>query len=196
MEALSTGSLKKILIWAAVVAVICGAGFKIRDFIKARELEKDFRDVVIWHIFYPEDHRFTVQFPAKPEQGSRSFVTPQGRINVMMYASGSDEAEYLVASNDFPPGALTGKTTNRVLDNERDRLLKLLHAGLINEITVFSKGQYQGRQITVKLKTNRVVTCQIILKDDRIYHLLMTARGEKPLEQERERFFDSFAILR
>jgi len=148
-----------------------------------------------WKTFVSSDKSFTVEFPTEPSRGCDIVNTPNGKVKLIEYMSKSKGILYAVMYGDYPGSALSGLTSEQMLDNARNGAIENVQGKLLSEISI-SKNGYPGREITVKAEPNMVLTAQIILKDNRFYQLVVITPSDKLFTSQRKEFFDSFKILR
>jgi hypothetical protein len=148
-----------------------------------------------WKTFVADDKSFTVQFPTEPNRKSHIVNAPSGKVELIQYMSKNKDIPYAVMYADYPHNALVGLTSDQLLDNARNGAVENVQGKLLCEV-VISKANYPGREITVKVEPNTVLTAQIILKDNRVYQLLVVTPSDKLFTSQRREFFNSFEILR
>jgi hypothetical protein len=149
-----------------------------------------------WKTFVSNDKKFTTQFPTEPDLKPVIFVnTPAGNVELLQYISKVNDIQYEVAYGDFPSNAFIGMTSVQQLDNARNGAVENVQGKLLNEL-IISKGNYPGREITVKVEPNIVLTEQIILNNNRLYQIIVIAPGDKLFIAKRSEFFNSFKILK
>lgn len=148
-----------------------------------------------WKTFASDDKRFTVQFPAEPHRETDIVNTPSGRVELIQYMSKNEDILYAVMYGDYPGNALVGMSSDQLLDNARNGAVENIQGKLLSELIIL-KGNYPGREITVKVEPSTVLTAQIILKDNRVYQVMVVTPSDKLFVSQRREFFNSFEILR
>lgn len=147
-----------------------------------------------WNKFVSPDNRFSVLFPTPPNRESDIVNTPHGKAELVQYMSKSGDILYAVMHGDYPAKGLVGKTTEELLNNARDGAKENVQGKILCETIIF-KGGYSGREITMKVQPNLVLTAQVFLKGNRIYQVMVVAPSEKLFVSHRRQFFESFEIL-
>jgi hypothetical protein len=148
-----------------------------------------------WKLFIPDDKRFSARFPSDPNRESGIVNAPDGRIEFIQYMSKVRDILYTVSYGDYPNNALKGLSSEQLLDNARNGAVENVQGKLLSE-TIISKGNYPGREITVKVEPNSVITAQIVLNDNRLYSLMVVTPADQLFTSHRREFFDSFSILK
>jgi hypothetical protein len=148
-----------------------------------------------WKRFVPNDNRFAIHFPTQPSRKSEIVNTPDGKVELIQYMSKKGDVLYAVMYGDYPIKALSGITSEQLLDNARNGAAENVQGRILSEI-VISKESCPGREFTIKVEPNTRVTSQIVLKDNRIYQIVVVTPSDKLFTSERRQFFDSFDILR
>ena len=148
-----------------------------------------------WERFVSNDNQFAILFPTKPNRESDIVNTPYGKVELIQYMSKTGDVLYAVAYGDYPIKALTEKNPEQLLDNARNGFVENVQGNLLSEI-VISKGNYLGREIAVKVKPDTIMTVQIVLKENRLYQVIVVTNSDKLFTSQRKEFFESFEILR
>ena len=148
-----------------------------------------------WNKFVSPDNQFSVNFPTHPIRESNIVNTPDGKAELVQYMSKNDDVLYAVMYGDYPAKGLIGKTQDQLLDNARDGAVNNVQGKILNE-TIISKGGYPCREFAVKVEPNSVVTAQIVLKNNRIYQVMVVAPSDKLFTSQRRQFLDSFELLK
>jgi len=146
-----------------------------------------------WETFVSDDRSFTIQFPTEPIQEYDIVNTPNGEIKVIEYISKSKGILYAVMYGDCPNNALSGLTSEQILDVIKNHGIENVRDKVLSEVSI-SKAGYPGREISVRVEPNIVLNTQIILKDNRFYQLLVITPSDKLLNSQVRKFFDSFKI--
>lgn len=148
-----------------------------------------------WKIFVSDDKQFSVQFPTGPNRESDIVNTPSGKVELIQYMSKNKDILYAAMYGDYRSNTFIGMTSEQILDNARNGAVENVQGKLLSEVTI-SKGHCPGREITVKVQPNTVLTAQIILKDNRVYQVMVVTPSDKLFTSQRREFFNSFEILR
>ena len=149
-----------------------------------------------WKTFISDDKRFTAQFPIEPNREPNIVVNaPGGKVELIQYMSKSKDILYAVTYGDFPSKSFVGMSSEQILDNSRNGEVANVQGKLLSE-TIISVGNCPGREITVKVEPSTVITAQIILKDNRVYQVVVVSPSDKLFISQRREFFNSFKILR
>src|ERR1700722_3977663 len=122
-----------------------------------------------WLKYASPDHQFTVIFPALPEEKQKSQESPQGEIQVHIYAS-EDNAHngYSVAGYDFPaiqdPKMLLAKIEEGMIKGQD---------ATVDSYKPIQVGDYSGTEFifTAGGKANFSGRCKLILVGQRAYAL-------------------------
>jgi len=146
-----------------------------------------------WKTFVSFDKSFTVEFPTEPSRGCDIVNTPNGKIKIIEYISKSKGILYAVMYGDYPGSALSGLTPEQILDVIKNHAIENVREKVLSEVSI-SKAGYPGREITVRVEPNMVLSTQIILKDNRFYQLLVITPRDKLFTSQIRRFFGSFKI--
>jgi hypothetical protein len=163
--------------------------------LQTSNVPKSSNQVALWKTFVSNDKAFTVHFPTEPNRESDVLNPPSGKVELIQYTSKHKDILYAVMYGDYSSNALVGMTSEQLLDNARNGAVENVQGKLLSEV-IISKGNYPGREITVKVEPNTVLTAQIILKENRVYQLLVVTPSDKLFTSQRREFFDSFKILR
>jgi len=163
--------------------------------LQTSNVPKSSNQVALWKTFVSNDKAFTVHFPTEPNRESDVLNPPSGKVELIQYTSKHKDILYAVMYGDYSSNALVGITSEQLLDNARNGAVENVQGKLLSEV-IISKGNYPGREITVKVEPNTVLTAQIILKENRVYQLLVVTPSDKLFTSQRREFFDSFKILR
>ena len=163
--------------------------------VQTTNVPKSSNQATRWKTFVSDDKGFTFQFPTEPNRESDIVNAPSGKVELIQYMSKHKDILYTVMYGDYPNNALVGMTSEQLLDNARNGAVENVQGKLLSEV-VISKANYPGREITVKVEPNTVLTAQIILKDNRVYQLLVVTPSDKLFTSQRREFFNSFEILR
>jgi hypothetical protein len=147
-----------------------------------------------WNKFVSPENQFSVHFPTHPSCESDIVNTPDGKAELVQYTSKSGDVLYAVMYGDYPVKGFAGKTQEQLLNNARDGAAENVQGKILSE-TIISKRGCSGREITMKVEPNSVITSQIVLKNNRIYQVIVVAPSEKLFVSQRRKFFDSFEIL-
>ncbi len=148
-----------------------------------------------WKKFILGDNQFAVNFPTEPNRESQIVNTPNGKVELIQYMSKKGDILYAVMYGDYPSKALVGMTSEQLLDNGRDGAVENVQGKLLSEV-IISKGIHPGREITVKVEPGNIFSAQIVLKDNRVYQIMVVTRGDKLFTSMRREFFESFQILK
>ena len=163
--------------------------------VQTTNVSRSSNQLAQWKTFVADDKSFTVQFPTEPNRESDIVNAPSGKVELIQYMSKNKDILYSVMYGDYPGNALVGLTSDQLLDNARNGAVGNVQGKLLSEV-IISKANYPGREITVKVEPDTVLSAQIILKDNRVYQLLVVTPSDKLFTSQRREFFNSFEILR
>ncbi|MCX5830569.1 MAG: hypothetical protein NT140_01515 [Deltaproteobacteria bacterium] len=186
---------KYIGLWLLGFLVFHFIGTAIMRFKVDNTSSKSSKQAAEWKTFVPDDKRFTAQFPTDPSREPNIVVNaPGGKVELIQYMSKSKDTLYAVTYGDFPSKAFIGRSSEQILDNARNGCAANLQGKITSEV-IISLGNYPGREITIKVEPNTVVTAQIVLKNNRIYQVMVVSPSDKLFTSQRKEFFNSFKIL-
>ena len=134
--------------------------------VQTTHVPKSSNQAARWKTFLSDDKGFAVQFPTEPNRETDIVNAPSGRVELIQYMSKHKDIVYAVMYVDYTSNALIGMTPEQLLDNARNGAVENVQGKLLSEV-IISKANYPGREITVKVEPNTVLTAQIILKDNR-----------------------------
>lgn len=147
--------------------------------------------------FKPKDGRFEVHFPGKPKEATQTARTPIGDLKVYTatYATAGGNV-YLVSYTDFPAAAVSAGP-DKLVDGAR-----VGHVGkdgkLVAEKTIeVGKGSAKaaGRELVIdKGKTQTRV--RLVLKDHRLYQVVVVGTGKFVTGEDATEFLNSFDFTR
>lgn len=147
-----------------------------------------------WLKYAGPDHKFTVMLPSFPTVKEKSDQSPQGEMQVHIYASQKDASTgYSVACYDFPP--IHGDPKMFLA-----RLEEVFIKGQDAKVTSYKPiqvGDYYGTQFEFVAggQANYSGTCRLILVGQRAYALAVVHLNAVPQPADCDAFFDSLAIL-
>lgn len=185
---------KLIALWLLGFLLVHAIGTVMLE-VQTTSVPTSSNHAVSWKTFVSDDKDFTVQFPTEPNRKTHIVNAPYGKVKLIQYMSKHEDIVYAVAYGDYRSNAFVGMTSEQRLDNARNGFVEGLQGKLLSEL-IISKANYPGREITVKVEPNTVLTAQIILKDNRLYQVLVGTPSDKLFTAQRTKFFNSFEILR
>jgi len=186
---------KYIGCWLLGFFVFHALGTAMHEIETRKATERPFIQSSGWKRFVSEDKLFAIRFPMRPSRESDILNTANGKVELIQYRAKKGDIFYAVIYADYPLRVLSGMTSEQLLDNSRNGIVENVQGRILSEI-VISKGSYPGREFTMKVEPNTIVTSQIVRKDNRMYQIMIVTSGEKLFTSERRQFFDSFEILR
>ena len=185
--------LKCIGLWLLGFLVIYAVGTVMLN-VQTANVPKSSNQAARWKTFVSDDKAFTVHFPTEPNRESDIVNAPSGKVELIQYISKHKDILYAVMYGDYTSNAFVGMTSEQLLDNGRDGAVENVQGKLLSEV-IISKANYPGREITIKVEPNLVLTAQIILKENRLYQLMVVTPSDKLFTSQRREFFNSFEIL-
>ena len=117
--------------------------------LQTSNVPKSSNQVALWKTFVSNDKAFTVHFPTEPNRESDVLNPPSGKVELIQYTSKHKDILYAVMYGDYSSNALVGMTSEQLLDNARNGAVENVQGKLLSEV-IISKGNYPGREITVK----------------------------------------------
>ncbi len=186
---------KHIGLWLVGFFIFHTIGIAINKVETNNKLGKSLIQTTQWNRFVSPDNQFSVNFPTHPSHESDIVNTPDGKVELVQYMSKNSEVLYAVMYGDYPAKGITGKTQDQLLNNARDGAVNNVQGKLLSE-TIISKEGYPSREFAFKVEPNSVVTAQIVLKNNRIYQVMVVAPSDMLFTSQKRQFFDSFELLK
>jgi len=155
-----------------------------------------------WYVF--ESAKFEIYFPNKPESDTTTSQTPNGNTisYVHMYQSPENSSDsnliYVITVIDFPPQFLQARNTPnfevKFFDGLIDAALKTVNGRLISE-KPWSYKNYPGREIIISYQEDQaIIKTRILVVEDKSYAIQTMAYKGKEINQNAERFFNTFKL--
>jgi hypothetical protein len=141
--------------------------------------------------FRSDEGRFTVLMPGKPELQNQ--VTPVGKINMVMYMAGTNNASCAVAYADYPAQLIDSTDPQKMLEGAKNGALKNIKGRLISETSIDFHG-LPAKEVRIEIQNKAFATARFILASPRFYEIMFIASEDKGHEQDITKFFDSFTI--
>lgn len=153
---------------------------------------------VEWKTFAPEKEGFSVLMPGTPKKEEDPPIpTDYGQVKSYSYMAMSGAGIFGVSYSDYPV-SITQVDAKKVLDGERDRILKGSKLKLISEKDVVS-GDTTGRELQLETPEGMVSKGRLYLAKQRLFQVMVVtskARAEVPeAQQDASKFLDSFQLL-
>jgi hypothetical protein len=150
-----------------------------------------------WISFTPDDKRFTVQLPTKPELESQVTPTAGGAMKFDVYsASGPFGVLYQVGFADFPKHLVAQNQPGQMLTNAQQGAVSKLAGTVVTERQLRVQG-YPAREFSMRV-TNQGLSLgywgRLLLVGARLYQLQVLGLKAQAEPSKRERFFDSFKV--
>jgi hypothetical protein len=186
---------KHISLWLLGFFIFHTIGIAINKIDTNNNPDKSLSQTTEWNKFVSPDDQFSVNFPTHPKRESDIVNTPDGKAELIQYMSKKGNILYAVMYGDYPAKGIIGKSQDELLNNARDGAVNNVQGKILSE-TIISKEGYPGREFAVKVEPNSVVTAQIVLRNNRIYQVMVVAPSDELFTSKRRQFLDSFEMLK
>jgi hypothetical protein len=148
-----------------------------------------------WEEFVSKEWCFRAVMPPGVSQEQRTVEGPEEQVEVHSFNASFNDALFVVAIYDYPAGSPRIATEEERINRGRD-LLRENSQGDLKRDDVISQNGLSGREQIVHTPLKGVaMRSRTFWKQNRMYHLLITAPGREVLGKEVDLFLDSFALL-
>jgi hypothetical protein len=148
-----------------------------------------------WEKYTSPEHTFVAMFPARPEEKQKTDQTPQGEMQVHVFASqDSQKSEgYSVAYYDFPPI----RQDPKIFLARLEQIIITDQSAKVTSYKPIQVGNYPGTEFgfTAGGKANYSGKCRLIQVGQRTYALMVVYLAVGPTPGDVDAFFGSLSIL-
>ena len=142
--------------------------------------------------------KYSVKFPGEPKVSTKKTRSDLGelKITIATYAMADGNA-YMVSHTDFPAAATRPENRGTLYDGVRDGI-KGRDGKVVSEKEIeFGPDKLPGREVVVdKGKGKQRVKFRVILRDDRLYQVLVTGTTEFAGGKDATRFLESLELTK
>jgi hypothetical protein len=149
-------------------------------------------------VYSSEEGKYSVKFPGEPKVSTKKTRSDLGELKVVIatYATADGNA-YMVSYTDFPAAATKPENRGTLYDGVRDGV-KGRDGKLVSEKEIeFGPDKLPGREVVVdKGKGKQRVKFRVVLRDDRLYQVLVTGTTEFVGGKDATRFLESLELTK
>jgi hypothetical protein len=152
-----------------------------------------------WEEFVSEDGNFIVLLPGIPETDSESTQTQAGTIQRQSFfiEDNGGRTTYLVMYLDYPPDIVEMAGSDQILESIRDDLM-VTYRGTVNNEKLVLLDDTSGREFDFEGRWHNSLIfghVRTFWIDQRLYMLMALGTEEGVVEEDIDKFFDSFEYL-
>ncbi len=144
-----------------------------------------------WRTYTSEEGKFSVLLPGQPETGTRPVGVDWPTAAAHVINLQTPPAAYIIAYFDIRTVPSTADEVKRVLDETRDRLVKMYSLKLERESDKTGWG-FPGRELRMSDRQGKPFLSRIALVRERVYHVSVALLKDDPRSADVDRFFNSF----
>ncbi len=147
-----------------------------------------------WVAFSSEPWGFRADFPAPPQTEVMKLPTPLGELDMHIFGVDRGAHAFMLSVLDRPPGGDTDP--QRLLDGSRDGILADLGGRLVREEQLVREG-LPARRLQISSGAGgqaHRVDVLLVLRELRLYQVVVTAPADRPNPPQAERFFASLHV--
>ena len=154
-----------------------------------------------WQKYTNKEGQFSVNMPTQPQLQSFTQPIVGGKMAYNFYISELENGDqvFMISRNDYPEKNVASTDPQVLLDACVKGAVKSRQGKLITEEKVNLKG-HPGRKISFSGKADGmdlIVWHECYLVKNRLYQVMVMSKKENPpVEKTRDRFFDSFELLK
>jgi hypothetical protein len=144
-----------------------------------------------WEDVAPKGAGCRFALPRIPVESTQSVASGAGKIELRLFGLDNDPARYLFAYNDLSPAR-----DARPFDVYRSaaiRMAKELGGQVLSERTVTLSGM-DGFEVSVQAGDGTIVRDRMVLKDGRLYQLIVTGDERAVVAPDAEKFMRSLRV--
>jgi hypothetical protein len=148
-----------------------------------------------WKEFTSTAGAFSVLLPGTPTEQTQRLNTQVGTIDVHLFILEQDNAQYLVAYNDYPDAMAQSANADKVLDGAREGVVANVRGRLVSEQRI-SLAAHPGRELHIKVPEGlQAMRTRLFLVKQRLYQVgVLTADGETDTKDV-NKYLESFKLL-
>ena len=149
-----------------------------------------------WLAFRAPEGGFAVEAPGVLEEQVATMGTMMGSIQFTAYVLEKDRTIYMAGYSDWPDTIVEKKHADELLDFAIEGAITTLK-GKVTRNTPITLGKHKGRELVVDQVTmNQEHTIRIYLVGNRMYQLSVLIPKREEFNQKKDRFLDSFQLLK
>ena len=154
-----------------------------------------------WQKYTNQEGQFSVNMPSKTELESLTQPIIGGKLTYHFYISELENGDqvFMISRNDFPAKNIAKSDSQVMLDACVDGAVKSRQGKLLTQEKVKLNG-YPGRKCSFEGRAGGkplMVWHECYLVKNRLYQIMVMSKKENPpVEKMRNRFFDSFELLK
>ena len=149
-----------------------------------------------WKEFSSAEGRFSALMPGDPQTGVVRTLTRGGVLNTYSVSSSEEDlSSYAVSWTDYRPETAERRATAETFDKIRDALLAASEGKLLGESSAPFEGN-AARSFTYATPDGDVTKALVFFDGGRFYQVMAQTRGAQAGAESRERFLNSFRLLR
>jgi hypothetical protein len=146
-----------------------------------------------WQEFRSTEGGFVVLFPGLPKVTDEATDSHGAKSHDFLVDHG--DTAYLVGYTDYPANSFAGKPLNKVLDEERDNLVKGTKMTIRADKPISNAG-HPGREVVIEDTNGFTQRLSIYLVGDRLYEVISGGPKNHDASPQAKRFHDSFQFIK
>lgn len=150
----------------------------------------------IWKPFSSQEGGFTILMPGNPKEQNRTVTTKLGSIPIKTFSViRQNEALYGVGYSDLPGNSsLNSSEINELLTGIASGFAEGSRGKIVSQQNI-RLGNFQGREIRLRLERGVIAIGRMYLVNKRLYQVVVATNKERNLTKSIEGFFRSFRLV-
>jgi hypothetical protein len=144
-----------------------------------------------WTEYRPPGAPFRVEMPGRPMAKTEPVEMGKGSVDMVMAIVDLGERSFLAIYADYPDSAVKGVSPEQGLINARDGMVK--YGKLVSDRPLSVSG-FPAREYVVQQPDGYVIVSRSVQAGNRLYQMLVIAKGGSADDPLTRRFLDSFSI--